>query len=68
MRQKNNQMFLVIILILMNAIIGFAQNPADKPIKQKKEPNANKVFERWLDEDVSLIITRDERDAFFKLK
>ena len=68
MRQKNNQVFLVIILILMTAIIGFAQDPADKPINQKKEPNANKVFEKWLDEDVSLIITRAERDAFLKLK
>lgn len=66
MRQKKSILILALSLFLSNT--AFAQNPAEKPINQKVEKSINKVFEDWLNEDVSLIITKAERDAFLKLK
>jgi GWxTD domain-containing protein len=42
------------------------QTPDDQPRKIKAEPK--NAYERWLKEDVALIITPDERRAFEKLK
>ena len=42
------------------------QTPDDQPRKVKAEPK--NAYERWLREDVALIITPDERRAFEKLK
>ncbi len=42
------------------------QTPEDRDRKVKKEPN--NAYERWLKEDVSLIITPAEQRAFEKLK
>jgi GWxTD domain-containing protein len=42
-----------------------SQNPADRDRKVKAEPD--NAYKRWLNEDVALIITADERRAFEKL-
>jgi GWxTD domain-containing protein len=68
MRQTKRLLFLVSFFVLSNAISGFAQNPSEKPINQKRETNINRAFEIWLDEDVSLIITKSEKEAFLRLK
>jgi GWxTD domain-containing protein len=64
MSRKNLLLSLVLTFVL--AGINFAQPPSEKPINVKKE--SQKVFDDWLKEDVSLIITKAERDAFLKLK
>lgn len=64
MSQKNLIISLVLTFVL--AGINFAQPPSEKPVKMKTENQ--KVFEDWLKEDVSLIITKAERDAYLKLK
>ncbi|MGH9871449.1 MAG: GWxTD domain-containing protein, partial [Pyrinomonadaceae bacterium] len=42
------------------------QTPDDKPRKVKREPD--NAYTQWIKEDVSLIITPAEREAFAKLK
>lgn len=42
------------------------QNPDEKPRKVKAEPDD--AYSRWLKEDASLIITKEEREAYAKLK
>ena len=57
-------------VIATSVSFSFAQNPQpdEKPINVKKEVNLSEPFKRWIDEDVSLIITKEEKDAFDKLK
>lgn len=68
----------VFLLLLLTAVFVFPQSnknkqarpavqtPPEQARKAKAEPN--NAFERWIKEDVSLIITPDERQAFEKLK
>jgi GWxTD domain-containing protein len=42
------------------------QDPLDRPRKEKRE--AAEVYKKWLEQDVSYIITEDEKRAFKKLQ
>ncbi len=62
-------------ILAASASFGFAQNGKDKPSqdvsakarKQKAEVSTNKIYQKWVNEDVAYIITKDERDAYKKL-
>ena len=55
-------------VLIFSSFTVFAQpvDPTEKPIKVKKE--ASKIYERWLKEDVTYIITKAERRAYKTLK
>jgi GWxTD domain-containing protein len=51
--------------------VGFAQkeknqnlNPEDKARNVKKEDSVNKIYKKWVSEDVAYIITSEEKKAF----
>lgn len=53
------------------ASVGFAQkeknqqiNPEDKSRKVKSEDSVNKIYKKWVSEDVAYIITSEEKKAF----
>lgn len=45
-----------------------AQEGKDRKKKERKQENAEKVYQRWLDNDVAYIITPEEKSAFKKLQ
>ncbi len=58
-------------ILTASVSIGFAQdqpsqNPNDKPRNVTKENN--KIYQKWINEDVAYIITGDEKSAYKKLK
>ena len=61
---------LVLILIGGLAPSGLAQEKGQRkdPNEKKKKDELKSVYKRWLDEDVSYIITDEERKAFKALK
>ena len=68
MRQRNFVILLVLTFLLSNTLIAFAQNPAEKPINQKRETTVKKILDDWLREDVAYIITEPEKKAILLLK
>src|SRR5262249_14890398 len=61
---------MMLTLIAINSAALFAQNdkPKKDPNEKKKKEELKSVYKKWLDEDVSYIITDDERKAFKALK
>ncbi|CAN5355776.1 hypothetical protein BH20ACI1_BH20ACI1_29840 [soil metagenome] len=58
-------------ILTASVSIGFAQeqpsqNPGEKPRNVKKENN--KIYQKWINEDVAYIITGDEKKAYKALK
>lgn len=73
------QFLLPVAIIIMCASIGFAQkngkknqdedkDPSKKQIKVVSEASANKIYTKWINEDVAYIITPDEKKAFKALQ
>ncbi len=57
---------LCLFLLALAAPLGLAQDVQDKQRKIKKEPH--KAYKEWLEKDVAVIITDEERKAFKKLE
>jgi GWxTD domain-containing protein len=64
--------FLLIFVILglgFSTVYSFAASPADKPKNKKNEDSdRTQYYKKWLDEDVSYIISDEERKVFKDLK
>ncbi len=64
--RSHRSLLLFALSLLLGAIPAVAQTPsqdvADKPRNVKVEPN--KVYKKWLDNDVAYIITKEETKAF----
>lgn len=58
--------FVLMFLCLTSTNPLLARQEGEKK-KQKKKVEVEKVYQKWLDEDVRYIITKEERDAFKKL-
>src|SRR5437868_1012032 len=62
----------LLAVIMIGALVpsGLAQEKGQKkdPNERKKKEELKSVYKKWLDEDVSYIITDDERKAFKALK
>lgn len=61
-------------LVAVTGTFAFAQNDKDQPSQdptsnaRKVTPELNRAYKRWLSEDVSYIITKEERRAFMALQ
>ena len=65
---------LTISFLVISVSFGFAQNPKETPTQdvstkvRNVKPEVNKVYKKWVNEDVAFIITKEERRAFNELK
>src|SRR5262245_59230116 len=61
-------MMLTIIAFKSTALYAQNDKPKKDPNEKKKKEELKSVYKKWLEEDVSYIITDDERKAFKALK
>ena len=62
-------------ILTASVSVGFAQDGKEKPRQdpstkaraQGKEVSTNKIYQKWVNEDVAYIITKEEKEAYKKL-